>query len=116
MSYITSPQSMSSTQNESPKIPVPSLLQEVINMQNFENFLSADLNVSEVEVDGGMMNACNEKIKHLDTEMKKLVLENKTLRKELSELKDQVIDSWDSILNEIFTSYNSIHADQSYTR
>ena len=90
---------MSSTQNESPKIPVvvPSLLQEVINMQNVENFLSADLNVSEVELDRGMMNACNEKIKHLDTEMKKLVLENKTLRKELSELKDQVIDSWDSI-------------------
>ena len=59
-------------------------------MQNLENFLSADLNVSEV--DRGMMNACNGKIKHLDTEMKKLVLENKTLRKELSELKDQVID------------------------
>ena len=54
---------MSSTQNESPKTPMPSLLQEVINIQTLENIFSADLNVSEVELDGGMMNASSEKMK-----------------------------------------------------
>ena len=111
MSNQRSPRSThSNIQNASPT--VPSLLQEALNMQNLENFLTADLNFSAVELDDGAMIATNEKIKSLDAAIQKLNLENKNLKKELSEVKEQVLDSWDSIfyLNGISTNFNSIHA------
>ena len=75
----------------------PSLLHEALAMENFDNFIQSQLNISSVNVENDEIPKLNEKINFLEQSVMKIFLDHKKNLTEIQNLKDELNDAWENV-------------------